>query len=80
VFTVKVFTVKQGDTYKSGKRAEMKKRWWLWIVLTPAVFMLIGAGRAYATGSFEAYTQALAYGLKGLKAYLDFIVELFKTL
>jgi len=57
----------------------MHRKWWL-IGLIPAIFMAVSVGRAYASGSLEAYIQALEYGLQGLVEYFKFIVELFEAL
>jgi len=65
---------------QARKDRKMKgKRWWI-VLTVPAIFMAISAGRAYAAGSFEAYQEALHYGLQGLIEYFKFIIDLFEAL
>jgi len=60
---------------------EMKKKLVLASALLVPLLFLSGAPILAASGidAWRAYTEALEYGLRGLKEYFSFIVELYKV-
>jgi hypothetical protein len=52
------------------------------LVLTAVSVIAVAGAVVYAAGSdpekFQYFVKALEYGLKGLKEYFNFIIELFK--